>query len=42
MSQSGFQLEARDDATLAVSGVLTFDTAHAALLALREKLASES
>ena len=41
MSQAaGFQLEARGDDTLAVSGVLTFDTAHAALLALREKLAS--
>ncbi|MGN6236085.1 STAS domain-containing protein [Dyella sp.] len=42
MSQSGFQLEARDDATLAVSGVLTFDTAHAVLLALRGKLAGGS
>ena len=43
MSQAaGFQLEARADATLAVSGVLTFDTAHAALLALREKLATGS
>lgn len=32
---SGFQVEKRGDATLAVSGELTFDTAHAALLALR-------
>lgn len=42
MSQPAFQLEARTDATLAVSGVLTFDTAHEALRALREKLASGS
>ncbi len=42
MSHAGFQLESRTDATLAVNGVLTFDTAHAALLALRQKLASGS
>ncbi|HEX5304719.1 MAG TPA: STAS domain-containing protein [Dyella sp.] len=42
MSQAGFQLEGRAEGTLAVSGVLTFDTAHAALRALRGKLASGS
>ncbi|MGA0587030.1 STAS domain-containing protein [Dyella sp. KRB-257] len=37
---ASFQLESRSDGTLAVSGVLTFDTAHAALRALRDKLAA--
>lgn len=37
---ASFQLESRGDGTLAVSGVLTFDTAHAALRALRGKLAA--
>lgn len=37
---ASFHLAPRGDGTLAVSGVLTFDTAHAALRALRDKLAA--
>lgn len=37
---ASFQLESRGDGALAVSGVLTFDTAHAALRAMRDKLAA--
>lgn len=33
-----FQLDQRGDGVLAVTGELTFDTAHAALLGLRERL----
>ncbi len=33
-----FQVKQRGDATLAVAGELTFETAHAALISLRERL----
>lgn len=38
MSAVAFQLDSGGDGTLALRGLLTFDTAHAALLALRERL----
>jgi len=37
-ASKAFQLDRRGDGVLAVTGELTFDTAHAALLALREGL----
>ena len=39
MTAAGCQLEDRADGTLAVRGVLTFDTANAAWRSLRERLA---
>lgn len=40
MTGPAFQLAASGDGVLAVRGTLSFDTAHAALLALRERVAA--
>jgi phospholipid transport system transporter-binding protein len=42
VSAAAFQLDAQADGVLAVRGVLTFDTAHAAWRALRERVTAAS